>query len=74
VVIDPKPSDPMVARLDDAGVRLEASLRPRAVTAGVLMLAVKPQMMEAVLPGLKRARRSANRDAVDRRGQDHRLF
>jgi pyrroline-5-carboxylate reductase len=53
VVIDPKPSDPMVARLDDAGVRLEAS-PPEAVTAGVLMLAVKPQMMEAVLPGLKR--------------------
>ncbi|MCY0148005.1 pyrroline-5-carboxylate reductase [Hoeflea sp. G2-23] len=51
LVIDPKPSEAMAQRLAKAGVRCESS-PPAGVTAGVLMLAVKPQMMEAVLPGL----------------------
>ncbi|WP_412049759.1 pyrroline-5-carboxylate reductase [Hoeflea sp. Naph1] len=51
LVIDPKPSEAMAQRLVKAGVRCE-SAPPAGVTAGVLMLAVKPQMMDAVLPGL----------------------
>lgn len=52
VVIDPKPPEAMAERLANAGVRCEASA-PEGVTAGILMLAVKPQIMDAVLPGLK---------------------
>jgi pyrroline-5-carboxylate reductase len=52
MVIDPKPSEAMAERLVNAGVRCEASA-PEGVTAGILMLAVKPQIMDAVLPGLK---------------------
>jgi pyrroline-5-carboxylate reductase len=51
VVIDPKPSEAMSARLSAAGVRCESSA-PGGVTAGILMLAVKPQIMDAVLEGL----------------------
>ena len=51
VVIDPKPSEAMSARLASAGVRCE-SAAPADVTAGVLMLAVKPQIMDAVLEGV----------------------
>lgn len=52
LVVDPKPSEILSARLAEAGIRVEAS-PPEGVVAGVLMLAVKPQLMEAVLPGLK---------------------
>ena len=48
VVIDPKPSEAMAARLAAAGVRCESSA-PEGLTAGVLMLAVKPQVMDSVL-------------------------
>lgn len=48
VVIDPKPSEAMAARLATSGVRCESSA-PEGLTAGVLMLAVKPQVMDAVL-------------------------
>ncbi|MCY0096162.1 pyrroline-5-carboxylate reductase [Hoeflea ulvae] len=51
VVLDPKPSGAMAARLAAAGVRCEASA-PEGLVAGILMLAVKPQIMDAVLPGL----------------------
>ncbi|MEM5473943.1 pyrroline-5-carboxylate reductase [Hoeflea sp. AS60] len=51
VVIDPKPSEAMAARLAAAGVRCESSV-PEGLTAGILMLAVKPQVMDAVLEGL----------------------
>ena len=48
VVIDPKPSEAMAARLASSGVRCESSA-PKGLTAGVLMLAVKPQVMDSVL-------------------------
>jgi pyrroline-5-carboxylate reductase len=51
VVIDPKPSEVMAARLATAGVRCE-SAAPEGMTAGVLMLAVKPQIMDDVLDGV----------------------
>jgi pyrroline-5-carboxylate reductase len=51
VVIDPKPSEAMAARLTAAGVRCESSA-PEGLTAGVLLLAVKPQIMDTVLEGL----------------------
>lgn len=51
VVIDPKPSDAMAARLSSAGVRCESSA-PEGMTAGILMLAVKPQVMDAVIDGV----------------------
>lgn len=51
VVIDPKPSEAMAARLASAGVRCE-SAAPEGMTAGILMLAVKPQIMDAVIEGL----------------------
>ncbi len=51
VVIDPKPPEAMAARLSSAGVRHESSA-PEGLTAGILMLAVKPQIMDTVLEGL----------------------
>jgi pyrroline-5-carboxylate reductase len=51
VVIDPRPSEVMAARLAAAGVRYESSA-PEGLTAGILLLAVKPQIMDAVLEGL----------------------
>ena len=48
VVIDPKPSEAMAARLASAGVRCEGAA-PEGLTAGILMLAVKPQVMDSVL-------------------------
>ncbi|SOE14166.1 pyrroline-5-carboxylate reductase [Hoeflea halophila] len=53
LVIDPKPSDAMAARLAAAGVRCE-SAAPEGVTAGILMLAVKPQIMDTVIEGVKK--------------------
>ncbi|WP_339759339.1 pyrroline-5-carboxylate reductase [uncultured Hoeflea sp.] len=51
VVIDPKPSEAMAARLASAGVRCE-SAAPEGMAAGILMLAVKPQIMDTVIEGL----------------------
>lgn len=51
VVIDPKPPEAMAARLASANVRCESSA-PEGLIAGILMLAVKPQIMDAVLEGL----------------------
>jgi len=48
VVIDPKPSEAMAGLLATSGVRCESSA-PEGLTAGVLMLAVKPQVMDSVL-------------------------
>ncbi|MDP3526833.1 MAG: pyrroline-5-carboxylate reductase [Hoeflea sp.] len=52
IVIDPKASDAMSLKLASARVRLE-SAAPEGLAAGILMLAVKPQIMDAVVAGLK---------------------
>ncbi|MDP2733011.1 MAG: pyrroline-5-carboxylate reductase [Hoeflea sp.] len=51
VVIDPNPSDAMSLRLASDRVRLE-SAAPEGLVAGILMLAVKPQIMDQVVAGL----------------------
>ncbi|AKH99430.1 pyrroline-5-carboxylate reductase [Hoeflea sp. IMCC20628] len=53
VVIDPNPSEAMAARLASAGVRCQ-SAAPEGLIAGILMLAVKPQLMDVVLEGVTR--------------------
>ncbi|MFB9948066.1 pyrroline-5-carboxylate reductase [Rhizobium puerariae] len=53
-VIDPSPSEAMKAIISDAGARHFASL-PERLSADILFLAVKPQLMDAVLPPLKPA-------------------
>ncbi len=52
LVIDPGPSEAMRAAIADAGAR-HAAAAPQGAVADVLFLAVKPQIMEAVLPPLK---------------------
>jgi len=52
IVIDPRPSDAMSSTLSQAGAR-HCESAPDGVTASILFLAVKPQLMDAVLPGLK---------------------
>jgi pyrroline-5-carboxylate reductase len=52
LVIDPAPSETMAAALAQAGARHETSA-PAGIEAGILFLAVKPQVMEAVLPPLR---------------------
>ena len=52
VVVDPSPAPAMVERLKSEGIR-HCPAVPEDVTAGALIVAVKPQMMGAVLPGLK---------------------
>jgi pyrroline-5-carboxylate reductase len=54
IVVDPGPAQPMLKLIDEAGARHVTSL-PEGMVAGVLFLAVKPQVMEAVLPGLRDA-------------------
>ncbi|MBC7281359.1 pyrroline-5-carboxylate reductase [Hoeflea sp.] len=51
VVIDPKTTDAMSLRLASARVRLE-TVAPDGLVAGILMLAVKPQIMDNVVAGL----------------------
>jgi pyrroline-5-carboxylate reductase len=51
-VIDPRPSDAMAAIISEAGATHLTSA-PEDMTAGILFLAVKPQVMEIVLPPLK---------------------
>ncbi|NTJ42938.1 pyrroline-5-carboxylate reductase [Agrobacterium larrymoorei] len=52
IVVDPRPSDAMAAAIADAGAS-HATSAPQDVKAGILFLAVKPQLMDAVLPPLK---------------------
>lgn len=51
-VVDPGPSEKMQTIIADAGSRWTAEV-PSGLQPSILFLAVKPQMMEAVLPGLK---------------------
>lgn len=51
VVVDPGPSEAMAGRLAAAGIQ-HADTVPSDVAADVLVLAIKPQMMDAVLPTL----------------------
>lgn len=54
VVVDPGPSPAMKKTISDAGAKhVEAA--PADLKAGVIFLAVKPQVMEAVLPPVKSA-------------------
>ncbi len=52
LVIDPGPSPAMAKLLADSGVQ-HATSAPAGGKAGVIFLAVKPQVMETVLPPLK---------------------
>lgn len=52
VVVDPGPSPAMLATIADAGAS-HVMAAPAGLKAGVLFLAVKPQVMEAVLPTVK---------------------
>ena len=52
VVVDPSPSPAMLATIADAGAS-HVTAAPTGLKAGVLFLAVKPQVMEAVLPAVK---------------------
>lgn len=49
IVIDPRPSEKMAARLAELGVRHEIEA-PDGVTAGILLAAVKPQIADKALP------------------------
>ncbi len=51
-VLDPAPSDKMMALINEAGARHSVTA-PEGLVADILFLAVKPQVMDAVLPGLK---------------------
>lgn len=51
-VIDPGPSDAMQTMIAEAG-SLSVPVPPAGLVADVLFLAIKPQMMADVLPGLK---------------------
>jgi pyrroline-5-carboxylate reductase len=52
IVLDPGPSEAMKALISEAGARHMAT-PPEGLVADILFLAVKPQVMDAVLPGLK---------------------
>ncbi|MCR9058167.1 pyrroline-5-carboxylate reductase [Roseibium album] len=54
VVCDPGLSDEMGALLKKHGIRHVTAV-PETLSAGTVLLAVKPQMMDKVLPGLKTA-------------------
>jgi pyrroline-5-carboxylate reductase len=54
IVVDPSPSASMLKLIEDAGATHAVSLAS-GVKAGVLFLAVKPQVMETVLPALRSA-------------------
>lgn len=51
-VIDPSPSEKMQAKISAAGARHSVSV-PEGFVADILFLAVKPQMMDIVLPSVK---------------------
>ena len=52
IVIDPGPQPAMAKLIADNGARHETSA-PEGVTAGVIFVAVKPQVIDQVLPPLK---------------------
>ncbi|CAD7038854.1 pyrroline-5-carboxylate reductase [Pseudorhizobium halotolerans] len=52
IVIDPSPSPEMQKRIADAGAR-HAVAPPEGIMPEIIFLAVKPQVMDAVLPSLK---------------------
>ncbi|MCO6178889.1 pyrroline-5-carboxylate reductase [Ciceribacter sp. RN22] len=51
-VLDPGPSEAMLARIREAGATYTSEV-PQGLSVGILFLAVKPQVMGAVLPPLK---------------------
>ncbi|WP_320198507.1 pyrroline-5-carboxylate reductase [Agrobacterium sp. rho-13.3] len=51
IVVDPGPSDAMKRVISEAGAT-HLTEAPKDVAAGILFLAVKPQLMDAVLPSL----------------------
>lgn len=51
-VIDPSPSEPMLRTIGETGARHVTTV-PEGLAADILFLAVKPQLMDAVLPPLK---------------------
>ncbi|MEM9634113.1 MAG: pyrroline-5-carboxylate reductase [Pseudomonadota bacterium] len=53
-VCDPRLSDEMDALLKQHGIRHVTSV-PEDLTAGIVLIAVKPQLMDQVLPGVKSA-------------------
>jgi len=53
-VVDPSPSETMQEKISAAGAR-HATAVPEGMVADILFLAVKPQMMDTVLPPLKAA-------------------
>lgn len=52
IVVDPGPSDAMMGMISEAGAT-HVTKAPDDLTAGILFLAVKPQLIDAVLPPLK---------------------
>ncbi|MFT4185158.1 MAG: pyrroline-5-carboxylate reductase [Rhizobium sp.] len=52
IVVDPQPSEAMAKLIGDAGARHVTSV-PADIKAGVLFIAVKPQVLDAVLPPFK---------------------
>lgn len=52
VVIEPRPSDELIAFAAARGVRLAAAA-PAGLTARMMVVAVKPQVLDAVLPPLR---------------------
>lgn len=52
IAADPNPPEPMRSRLAEAGISF-ATAAPEGVTAGVLFVAVKPQVMDKVLPAYR---------------------
>ena len=52
IAADPNPPEPMKSRLSDGGIQFSASA-PEGVTASVIFVAVKPQVMDKVLPAYK---------------------
>jgi pyrroline-5-carboxylate reductase len=53
VVLDPNPSDAMKRMIAEAGAT-HAVTPPDGMTAGIVFLAVKPQLMDTVLPSIKK--------------------
>jgi pyrroline-5-carboxylate reductase len=52
IAADPSPPVAMKARLDEGGIQF-ATTAPEGMTAGVIFVAVKPQVMDKVLPAYK---------------------
>ena len=52
LVLDPGPSEPILQMITEAGARHSAT-PPEGLKAGIIFIAVKPQVMDKVLPPLK---------------------